>query len=526
MTLTLDTYVTADAELRLYHSALLTFTGLSLDSGKTYAVSLSERDDQEAVVTASGAAVDGEGDATITLELATEELEALFTGHYRRSLVLQLHETTSSPAKVVHSVRVPVYWAPDLEAVVTTALGDEYLAMLTALNAAAVLDSDFTANGRMVRTAAGTYTTILDKLDGTAAPGVGDDSADGYSVGSFWCDVTNDKGYVCLDATEGAAVWREFTSGVSGVGGVDNAMVRSDGTAGTAVQGSAVLVPDVSTGGTQDHQQIKVDDGATTNLSMLLTTKGTGALIVGPPPDGTVTGGNARGQYAVDLQITKFAADSVASGTGAFVAGQQCKASGNTTVAIGFKAIATGNVSNALGCYVTSSGNYGCLAVGYQSLAIGSSAFAFGSGGYAHHDTMMAHGCTGSDRRHQFFRDLLWGETSSTDAYKLSTNGSGKTSALRDQTSQWVTIAILGRQDDGSSGAAEYRCLIERTSTTTRLIGSVSTVVAWSGDAGLGTPSISITANDTNEELYVEVTPANATSTRWLCSVQGLEALY
>lgn len=42
----------------------------------------------------------------------------------------------------------------------------------------------------------------------TAAPGVGDDSADGYSVGSPWFDTTNDRAYMCLDPTAGAAVWR------------------------------------------------------------------------------------------------------------------------------------------------------------------------------------------------------------------------------------------------------------------------------------------------------------------------------
>lgn len=41
----------------------------------------------------------------------------------------------------------------------------------------------------------------------TTAPGVGDDSDDGYSIGSQWYDGTNDNMYHCLDATVGAAVW-------------------------------------------------------------------------------------------------------------------------------------------------------------------------------------------------------------------------------------------------------------------------------------------------------------------------------
>lgn len=48
-------------------------------------------------------------------------------------------------------------------------------------------------------------------ISATTAPGVGDDSADGYSIGSHWYDVTADEAYVCLDATAGAAVWVNST---------------------------------------------------------------------------------------------------------------------------------------------------------------------------------------------------------------------------------------------------------------------------------------------------------------------------
>lgn len=45
----------------------------------------------------------------------------------------------------------------------------------------------------------------------SAAPGVGDDSADGYSVGSQWLNTTADDAYICLDAAAGAAVWKKTT---------------------------------------------------------------------------------------------------------------------------------------------------------------------------------------------------------------------------------------------------------------------------------------------------------------------------
>ena len=54
------------------------------------------------------------------------------------------------------------------------------------------------------------------KLDGTAAPGVSNDNTEGYAVGSRWIDVTNDKEYVALDVSTGAAVWTETTQLGSG----------------------------------------------------------------------------------------------------------------------------------------------------------------------------------------------------------------------------------------------------------------------------------------------------------------------
>lgn len=47
----------------------------------------------------------------------------------------------------------------------------------------------------------------IHNLNATSAPTVNDDSGDGYVAGSIWIDVTNDVGYICLDATLTAAVW-------------------------------------------------------------------------------------------------------------------------------------------------------------------------------------------------------------------------------------------------------------------------------------------------------------------------------
>jgi hypothetical protein len=58
---------------------------------------------------------------------------------------------------------------------------------------------------------------ILNNYAATTAPTTGDDSADGYSVGSTWINNTTDKMYVLVDSTVAAAVWREVTIGASAV---------------------------------------------------------------------------------------------------------------------------------------------------------------------------------------------------------------------------------------------------------------------------------------------------------------------
>ena len=69
--------------------------------------------------------------------------------------------------------------------------------------------ADITPGG--IGAAAAQHGHLLDKLDAIEAPGVSDDFTAGFSVGSRWVDVANDREYVCLDVTEDAAIWRRTT---------------------------------------------------------------------------------------------------------------------------------------------------------------------------------------------------------------------------------------------------------------------------------------------------------------------------
>lgn len=48
---------------------------------------------------------------------------------------------------------------------------------------------------------------VKNNLTATVAPDADDDVDEDYAVGSVWIDTTADNAYICLDASDGAAVW-------------------------------------------------------------------------------------------------------------------------------------------------------------------------------------------------------------------------------------------------------------------------------------------------------------------------------
>ncbi len=82
---------------------------------------------------------------------------------------------------------------------------------------------------------------LVNRLNATVAPGVTDDLDVGYSIGSLWIDVTADKAYVCLDNTDGAAVWTEITGGGGGANhNMLDGSVHPDSVADAVTRGSII----------------------------------------------------------------------------------------------------------------------------------------------------------------------------------------------------------------------------------------------------------------------------------------------
>ena len=72
-----------------------------------------------------------------------------------------------------------------------------------------LLPQDTTKNG-ILQLINGVASVVKSNLSATTDPVVTSDAAAGYAVGSIWINVTLDKVFICVDSTNGAAVWRSF----------------------------------------------------------------------------------------------------------------------------------------------------------------------------------------------------------------------------------------------------------------------------------------------------------------------------
>jgi len=116
--------------------------------------------------------------------------------------------------------------------------------------------------------------------------------------------------------------------------------------------------------------------------------------------------------------------------------------------------------------------------------------------------------------------------TSSTNAITLYLDESDERFTLADGDGYTCRITFFGKQEDGSIGDAVYQVKIKNEGGTTSLSGTVRTILAWEGDTNLGTPTIAITADNTNDALQIAVTPANATATNWTASIEYVKINY
>jgi hypothetical protein len=318
---------------------------------------------------------------------------------------------------------------------------------------------------------------------------------------------------------------------ITGIGGtlgtVDNAVPRADGTGGVTAQGSDIVIDDATTS-TANNVAITNQHAGQTNSSLVLSPKGTGAFILGPKPDGTATGGNARGANAVDLQISRTAASQVASGLfqPVVLGGTANTASANYAV------VAGGQTGTASGINSFVAGGQTNLASGASSFVTGSSnvasatgAFSFGVIASADRRGMLAQaaGQFSAQGDAQRARFVLRNKTTTNSAVELFLDGSSTRLTIPSGKVLGLTINISGVKSDGTAVAHYLRqyALKNVAGTTTEVYAPVTIGT----DNAAGT-TIALSASDTNDALKVEVTGITSEIWRWVASVDAVEIAY
>lgn len=286
--------------------------------------------------------------------------------------------------------------------------------------------------------------------------------------------------------------------------------------------------------------------GGTTNQDLVLSPKGNGP-IVAHLSDSTSTGGNKRGNYAVDFQLLRNAATQVASGTCAVALGQQNTSSGSNCFVAGFANTASGSAAFAAGSTNTASGDYAVALGGYGAAASGTSAIAAGSGNTAsgnysvvlgrestassHNSVALGYGAKsdvegsithsansygGLGRTQTIITNMV---EATSDATPKALGTGGTTNYFVVQPDQTITFRMLvtGRRYSGGTNVCSYEfvgCITNEAGTTT--MNAVSKTVIYESDAAF---DCDVTADNANDALIVTVTGLAGQNILWSASI-------
>ena len=272
--------------------------------------------------------------------------------------------------------------------------------------------------------------------------------------------------------------------------------------------------------------------GGSTDADLALRPKGTGALILGPAPDNTSTGGNKRGAFAVDLLLNRNNATQVASGASSFLGGgEQCEVSGSRGASIGgLYAVASGVGSAVIaGESGTASGQWSCVLPGWQSSATGLFSQASGRNSASNRYLMRSHGMgdwgQGTSAHVQLVASIK--TTSATPADLLldgGLDGNQRVTIPAGKICSWF-LRVTGIKSDGSAVSQYWRKVrIKNASGTTSLVGSVETIGTDHEDDPA--TDISVTADDANDSLAVTVTGIASETWRWHAVIDGTDMTF
>jgi hypothetical protein len=325
------------------------------------------------------------------------------------------------------------------------------------------------------------------------------------------------------------------------------------------------------------HAQLAAEGAGTgaVRIPFVVTPRGTGSFILGPMPDGTATGGNARGNYAVDLQMQRTSATQVASGPNSLAAGYRATASGPDpgSCAIGDNVVASGSRAAAFNHNTTASGSFsfacgqpatasgensfaragtasGSNSVAFSGISAGQFSLTVGSGvettSTAHYSQAF-----GLLTRAQRMNEQVGGShffTYGGDAQRVTLSLANKTTnatptqlyldgptgttlfkvsanPLNNGKIFVFNILVLGTKSDGTAIAMyQRRVVVKNVGGTISLAGTVETIGTDYEDNA--STDVAITADDANDSLKIEVTGVASETWRWIARADGVEVAY
>ena len=302
----------------------------------------------------------------------------------------------------------------------------------------------------------------------------------------------------------------------------------------TTSGGSAVNFTTNITAGTVIAVQANVavrNNSSETNSALVLTPKGNGALIVGPKPDGTITGGNPRGNNAVDLQNVRSGGSGldVASGNlSVIVGGDRNRASATWSAVVG------GNVNQATnnltfiggGLENVASGEFGVVGGGYQNTASGYvSAILGGFNGLADRRGLQAHasGQFAARGDAQRIRAVSRCKTTTNAAVEMALDGSTTYLTIPSGKVIFCNIKVVGVKSDGAV-VATY----ERQYAAKNVAGTSSEVFApvTIGTDNASSTSLEVATVDAGDYIRIRPTGIASETWRWVASVDAVEVAY
>ena len=298
------------------------------------------------------------------------------------------------------------------------------------------------------------------------------------------------------------------------------------------------------------YTKLSSESGGTgnTNIGLALVPKGTGAVTT-QIPDGTITGGNARGANSFDFQFARTTADKVTSGARSVAFGQDNKVFNSDSYAFGSNITIDGtNVSGyAFGQLHAISASYAIALGGYQHTSTATYTVTFGNAAKTQNMGQMCYGLSRGNQPAIAGNGIIgeaqysfmgWrGTTINNTATELFLMGNipGLARAvLQDKTAWSAEIDIVARSSTGTDvGIFKRRLLIKRETgaVNTVLVGSVQTSANGlpediTSTANAASWGVTLSANTTYGCLSLSVTGNASANVYWVAKLSTVEVMF